>query len=894
MVPKVSSSILRQLALTIAGASVIAAIASTLGHYFFTAKVIQRSTDQQIQSALELTTDYLEKNYTEKLKYDLNLLESSQEINAFLSSPIDEYLIHQLNVEKLLLSFSGNRSDLYHSIRLLDVSGSELAIIEEQKRVRKYNTIIMSGNSEKINAMGNLFLELKTSKPGSVLFGGPAFENGKSYFFVGIAKTDPDIGGFGGAVIITFTLEQLTKYLNNFKVFGHSLVWLYDSEGELIYRGDIQHSVDPFPYIFGYELVLIPDTEPLPESGENEIVIKRLPEEKFIVRIFKLDGQFKDYEEFTNNLTQMINNKLDDKDSSTDADLIREITSNLGYAHTFKKETKPKDLTILSASNADGSSISGIVKTFIVLPPEARNQLLKNLGSITALILTSIIFTSLVLAYLMAKRIVHPIRRLTYMSKKVAAGDFSVKMPVKGQDEISSLSQTFNTMTSELEQKRIELTTMANKDTLTKLPNRRQFEAGLIQSIKNCQRNKEAIALIYIDLDQFKDTNDSFGHPAGDKLIQDVAKRLSNAVRQTDLVARLGGDEFAIVLHQHKSRFYTEGVAKKILHSLKEPFDIEGHQIFSSASIGISLYPDHGTTVTELVKNADAAMYKAKQMGRNNYQFYEAQLTNSSNERLLLGAEIRRALENDQLEIYFQPKVCMQTEEIVGAEALLRWVDDNNDDIAVTKIIEIAESSGFIDQLDTWVFTHVFMQLHEWEELGISIIPISINISGKLLEHDRIVELIKKSIAYHPIKPGDIEIEITENHLIRNMKQTQKALEFLHNFGISLAIDDFGTGYSSLAYLKDISADTLKIDRKFIVNSMESHSDKAIATAIIQLASSLDMHVVVEGIETKDQADFFKKLGAHSAQGFYYYYPLSPKDFTDLLLSQKRRKQVSG
>ncbi|MFT6791351.1 MAG: HAMP domain-containing protein, partial [Cellvibrionaceae bacterium] len=481
------SSILSLLALTIGGASVIAAIASTLGHYFFTAEVIQQSTDQQILSALELTTDYLEKNYTEKLKYDLKLIESSQEINFLISSSADEYLIHQLNVEKLLLSFSKNRSDLYRSIRLVGVSGSEIAIIEQQKRMREYNTITMSGKSQTINTMGELFLDLKSSKPGSILFANPVFENGETYYFVGLAKTDPDIGGFGGAVIITFTLDQFIKYLNNFKVFGYSLVWLYSSEGELIYRGDTEISIDPYPYIFKGEekpddLTILPDISSL-------------------------------------------------SDPKTDSEL------------------KP---------SSDRSSISSIVKTFIVFPPEARNQLLKNLGAVTALILTSIIFTSLLLAYIMAKRIVNPIRRLTYMSKKVAAGDFSVKMPVKGQDEISSLSQSFNIMTRELEGKRIELITMANMDILTKLPNRRQFDSDLIQSIRNCQRNEEAIAVIYVDLDQFKDTNDSFGHPAGDKLIQDVAKRLSSSVRQTDLVARLGGDEFAIILNQHKSRYHTE------------------------------------------------------------------------------------------------------------------------------------------------------------------------------------------------------------------------------------------------------------------------------------------------------------------------------------------------
>ena len=433
-------------------------------------------------------------------------------------------------------------------------------------------------------------------------------------------------------------------------------------------------------------------------------------------------------------------------------------------------------------------------------------------------------------------------------------------------------------MIQELDEQRYELKSLANKDTLTQLPNRRKFEENLSEAVKTCSRTDQSIAIFYIDLDQFKDTNDSFGHPAGDKLIRDVSTRLSQTVRQTDLVARLGGDEFAIILNPHKTNADTERVAKKILAELNKPFTIEGHQIFSGGSIGISVYPEHGKDATELVKNADAAMYKAKSLGRNSYQFYSTNLTTKANERVVLGALIRNALQNNEFIIYYQPKVDLITKEVVGAEALLRW-EHKNQLILPSKIIAIAEASGFIDSIDTWVLNTACLQIKQWQESQFTMIPISINISGRLLEKNKVVTILKQALHKHSVDPKWIEIEITENHLIGNHKQTQKTLKILHSLGLKVAIDDFGTGYSSLSYLKDLLADTLKIDRKFVVNAMTNNADKEIATAIVNLARSLEMQIVVEGIETEEQANFFSNLGAHCAQGYLYAKPMPTEEF---------------
>lgn len=546
------------------------------------------------------------------------------------------------------------------------------------------------------------------------------------------------------------------------------------------------------------------------------------------------------------------------------------------YLHNNK--TPPKNTIILSAIKEGGNPLANLLQMMIVVPPETTQHLLRKSIVVMTTIIFSISLVLIIIAYKIARYIVLPIHHLTNLSQKVAAGDFNVRMPVTRADELGTLGKAFNIMVEELDEQRHELQSLANKDTLTQLPNRRQFEEHLAIVINGAKRNNQSIAVMYIDLDQFKDTNDSFGHPAGDKLIRGVSTRLQNTIRQSDLVARLGGDEFAIILNPHKNKKDTEFVAKKILSELNKPFLIENQQIFSGGSIGISIFPEHGDNLTELVKNADAAMYKAKSMGRNIHQFYSKNLTEKANERIVLGALIRNAIVNDQFTLHYQPKISFTTKQIIGAEALLRWQHKGRA-ILPEKIINVAESSGFIEKVDSWVLNRACSQIKQWEQTGKDILPISINISGRLLVKNKITDMLKQAIYTHSLDPKWIEIEITENDLVSDYENTQKILEIIHTLGVKIAIDDFGTGYSSLSYLKDMSADTLKIDRKFVVNAMTNHADRKIASAIVTLARSLNMHVVVEGIETEEQEEFFKELGAHSAQGYLYAKAMSMDDF---------------
>ena len=780
-------SILFQLILVIAGASIISAIISSVGHYIFTSSLISTSANEQASAALKLTKNLLtdENNH---IDHDLKLLQSSPLITSLTTQDKEQGTQRYLQAKGLIREFIRSSGDEYESIIVLDENQTVILSASTNKTETSYwpqNSLDQSNGIHSINfGLSETFHKITQSTHNDSLFYGPKKGRKGNLFFSGIKTNSNDINTGHGAIIIVFNINHLIERLARIKIYNHSVVWLFSYNGNNLYKPDNKNVLDPSDYIF--------------------------------------------------------NNK-----------------------------EKPQHLIIKHSERKNTDSIPGIMQTAISIPPQTIEKLLRKPIFIMSAIVFSMALAIIFIAYNVAKRIVLPIQHLTMLSQKVAAGDFNVRMPVIRKDELGTLGQAFNIMIQELDEQRHELQSLANKDTLTQLPNRRQFEEHLSIVINSSRRNNQSIAVMYIDLDQFKDTNDSFGHPAGDKLIRDVSSRLLQTVRQSDLVARLGGDEFAIILNPHKSKADTEFVAKKILGELNKPFLIEKQQIFSGGSIGISIFPEHGENITELVKNADAAMYKAKSMGRNSYQFYSKNLTTKANERVVLGALIRNAIAKDQFTLFYQPKINLVTKEIIGAEALLRW-EHKGQTILPSKIINVAESSGFIEKVDAWVLNRACLQIKEWEKSKKTIIPISINISGRLLGRNKITDMLKHVLHKYALDPKWIEIEITENDLVSDHENTQKILKIIHGLGVKIAIDDFGTGYSSLSYLKDLAADTLKIDRKFVVNAMANHADREIASAIVKLARSLHMHVVVEGIETIEQQEFFKELGAHSAQGYLY------------------------
>lgn len=431
---------------------------------------------------------------------------------------------------------------------------------------------------------------------------------------------------------------------------------------------------------------------------------------------------------------------------------------------------------------------------------------------------------------------------------------------------------------------------MAHFDALTKLPNRLLLQDRLHQALARAERQKSFVAVLFIDLDRFKYVNDSLGHIAGDLLLCQVAQRLNNNLRSEDTISRLGGDEFVIVIshyeHIQESLSVTTTIAKKIMADLAIPFIIHGREIYSTASIGIACYPTDGETTNELIKNADSAMYHAKSIGKNNYQFYSKILNAAALERLDMENSIRHALGRREFELYYQPKIDTRSKQICGAEALLRWNHPQKGRVSPAQFIPLSEEIGLIISIGEWIIHTACMQAKIWQEQGFSALRIAVNLSPLQFRQSNLVKQVKNALDEIGLSYSKLELEITESAAMEDFDTTLATLGTLKSMGLHLSIDDFGTGYSSLSYLKRFPIHTLKIDQSFIRNLNTSFEDAAIVKSIITLAHSLKLNVVAEGVETKEQFDYLCKHECDEIQGYLFSPPVSADEFTKLLASK--------
>jgi len=444
------------------------------------------------------------------------------------------------------------------------------------------------------------------------------------------------------------------------------------------------------------------------------------------------------------------------------------------------------------------------------------------------------------------------------------------------------------------ERKRIEekLNYLATHDALTGLPNRTMFGQLLSHSIQSAHRHKKQLAVLFIDLDRFKTINDSLGHDAGDTLLQEMAARFKNTLRTVDIVSRMGGDEFVILMEDVHDLSQVESLAHKILATVIKPMMLMGEECRVTASIGISLYPKDGQDEQTLIKNADIAMYFAKEEGKNNYQFYSKSIQTIANERMSIETNLRRALERNELFLNYQAKLDFKTGLITGVEALLRWINPRLGQITPTQFIPIAEETGLIIPIGRWVLKTACRQNAQWLRDGLPPVCVSINLSLKQLMDDHLVEDIRTALNESGLPPHLCELEITESMIMNNPSRFIEVLNRIKEIGVRLAIDDFGTGYSSLAQLKYFPVNTLKVDRSFIRNIPYDHENKAITEAIISMGKTLHLTVVAEGVETKEQAAFLQEQICDEMQGFYFSKPLAPHQFAALL--QKQNSSCAG
>ncbi len=436
---------------------------------------------------------------------------------------------------------------------------------------------------------------------------------------------------------------------------------------------------------------------------------------------------------------------------------------------------------------------------------------------------------------------------------------------------------------TDIRQKEEHILHMAYHDPLTNLPNRLLFHDRLQQAISSALRHPKIIAIMFIDLDRFKIINDTLGHNVGDMLLQSVALRLKGAVRQNDTVSRLGGDEFVILLSEIEKAQDAALVAQKILHELSLSFTVYGHELNITASIGISVYPDDGNDVQTLMKNADTAMYHAKEHGKNAYQFYKENMNTVLFEHMLLENSLRRAIERNEFQVYYQPKIDMSSGKVSGMEALLRWQHSEIGLINPSQFIPIAEETGLIIPVGEWILRAACKQCMVWKEAGFPSLSVAVNLSSRQLKHQELLRIIKEVLDETGFDPEYLELELTESVIMHQAEKTIETLHKLKAMGIRISIDDFGTGYSSLSYLKRFPIDKLKIDQSFVHDVTTNEDDSSIVTAIIAIAQSLKLKIVAEGVETIDQLAFLKSMQCDEVQGYYFSRPLHTDAFTTFL-----------
>ena len=440
---------------------------------------------------------------------------------------------------------------------------------------------------------------------------------------------------------------------------------------------------------------------------------------------------------------------------------------------------------------------------------------------------------------------------------------------------------------SSLKHAQARLDHQAHHDSLTGLPNRMLFEARLRHALEEARQESLQGAVLFIDLDRFKHINDSLGHPVGDLLLKSIALRLKNQLRDIDTVARLGGDEFIILLPGLHAFRDAEQVAQKLLGCFNQPFKVDTQELFISASIGISLYPEDGDDVASLIKHADAAMYRSKARGRNRIERYTRDLTFQATERVAMERELRRAIEQNQLQLYYQPKRSLRDQSLVGAEALLRWHHPEFGEIAPDRFIPLAEETGLIIPLGDWVLEQACRQMQQWHNQHAPFGPLSVNLTGIQLRQPHLLQRIASLLEDHQLPASLLQLEITESFI---MNQAEEALSLLHQLkalGVHLAIDDFGTGYSSLSSLKRLPVDTLKIDRSFVSDLPDDANDAAITRAIIALGRSMQLTVIAEGVETKSQELFLAAEGCEQIQGFVISRPIPADAFAQNFLEPR-------
>ncbi|MBD0335177.1 MAG: EAL domain-containing protein, partial [Cyanobacteria bacterium Co-bin13] len=430
-------------------------------------------------------------------------------------------------------------------------------------------------------------------------------------------------------------------------------------------------------------------------------------------------------------------------------------------------------------------------------------------------------------------------------------------------------------------------------DALTGLPNRTFFNRQLPLAINQARQLQQSLAVVFLDLDRFKIINDTLGHAVGDQLLHQVTQRLVQQLRVEDTIARWGGDEFTLILPNLQAPNNVAHIAQRLSKALQPVFQLDGHELHISSSMGIALFPQDGEDLTTLLQNADAAMYRAKEQGRNNYQFYTTTLNSEASQRLTLENSLHHALERQEFVIHYQPQINVDTGQVIQVEALLRWQHRELGLISPQTFIPLAEETGLIVAIGEWVLRQACRQSRRWQQAGLPNLRVAVNLSARQLQHPSLVATIKAILRESDLQPQTLELEITETAAMRDVDTTIETLQTLRRIGVRISMDDFGTGYSSLSYLKKFPLHGLKIDRAFVRDVAQNAQDRAMVMAIIAMTRGLHLNVVAEGVETQDQLTCLRSMGCAEMQGFLFSHPLPAEEITAYLTAGLEEEELS-
>jgi diguanylate cyclase (GGDEF)-like protein len=523
-----------------------------------------------------------------------------------------------------------------------------------------------------------------------------------------------------------------------------------------------------------------------------------------------------------------------------------------------------------------------------LIPTEAIVAPLVKMVYFAALFLViTVLLITLLINGVIRKVISKPIEQLVLRTRLFATGVKPEPESDWGCHEVNELAQALDLMNEDLDRETNRLAFMATHDDLTELPNRSLLEDRLEQVVARSKRHNTKAAVLFLDLDQFKIINDSLGHSFGDKILKMVAERITFQLREEDTVARFGGDEFVVIVADFEHMQGVSNIAEKLLFVINQPYIIDGYDLSISGSIGISICPDDSDVAETLIQNADTAMYQSKKLGRNDYQFYTQEIHEIVLRKLQLEDALRKAIEDNQFVLYYQPKVNLKTKRICGMEALIRWQQPDVGIISPQEFIPLAEETGLIIEIGEWIIEEACLRMNEWSEQYPWLYSMAINLSARQFRQEGFIDQIERTLLKTKVDSSKIHFEITESMIMDDVEAAITQFAKLRDLGASISIDDFGTGYSSLSYLKHLPADRLKIDRSFVKELENDSNDQAITKSILALAENLNLSVVAEGVENAEQDQLLTEMGCEYAQGYYFSRPVPADEMTVLLVKQQ-------